>query len=221
MIKHNQDGQVSAVVISLVVACFLLVGAIVFAGWAFASRQDYKNNSDQKADAAVTIAKQKEDSLKDVAFAAAEKNPFRTYQGPEAYGSIVVKYPKTWSAYVDDTGTGNALVDGYFYPGTVPSVNNPASVFALRVQVVNQPYAQVVDTLVSQQHAGLLTAAAYSLPKLPKTVGIKAIGKLPDGTNGEIVMLPLRNETIEISTQGSVFTDDYEKNILPNFSFSP
>lgn len=221
MIKHNQDGQISAITVSLIVAVFLLLGAIGFAGWAFASRQDYKNNSDQKAAAAVAVAVLKADSAKDVAFAQAEKYPLRTYQGPEAYGSLSIQYPKTWSAYVDDTGNGNGLVDGYFQPGTVPSVTNPHSVFALRVQVLSSAYSQALTDLSTLQQSGKLTVAAYALPKVPKTVGVKAIGTFQNGTVGEMVILPLRNETLEISTQGSSYNDDFEKNILPNLTFVP
>ncbi len=221
MIKHNQNGQISAVAVSLIVTILLLIGALGFAGWAFAGRQDYKNNTDQKIVAAVAVAVQKADSAKDVAFAQAEKYPLRTYNGPEAYGSLAIQYPKTWSAYVDDTGTGAALVDGYFYPGTVPSASNPNSVFALRVQVVNTSYSQSLSNLTSQEQSGKLNISSYALPKVPKAIGVKAVGTFQNNTVGEMIILPLRNETLQISTQGTNFTDDFEKNILPNFTFVP
>jgi hypothetical protein len=222
MIKHNQDGQVSAVAVMLVFAVLLLIVMIGFGGWAFSSRQDYKNNTDQKITAAVTVAKQQESSAKDVAFAEAEKNPLRTYNGPEAYGSIVAQYPKTWSGYVDDTGNDSgALVDGYFYPGIVPSLTNTSSVFALRIQVTSQSYSDSLTAFTSLQQTGKLTISAYALPKLPKTVGVKVVGLLPNSKSGEMVVLPLRDKTLELWTEGSQFTPDFENNILPNFSFSP
>ena len=221
MIKHNQDGQVSAVTISLILSVVLLLGALGFAGWAFSGRQDYKNNTDQKITAAVAVAVQKADSAKDVAFAQAEKFPLRTYNGPEAYGSLSVQYPKTWSGYVDDTGNGGGLVDGYFYPGTVPSVTSPNSVFALRIQVLNLSYSQSLASLSAQQQGGKLNVSAYALPKVPKAVGVKAVGTFQNNTVGEMIVLPLRNQTLQISTQGTNFTDDFEKNILPNFTFVP
>jgi hypothetical protein len=221
MIKHNQDGGISAVTLSLGITVVLLVGAISFAAWAFSGRQDYKNNTDQKIADAVTIAKQKEDSAKDVLFAETEKNPLRTYEGPEAYGSIRLQYPKTWSGYVDSTGAGTALVDGYFYPGVVPSVSSQSSVFALHVQVINLPYSQALTNLSSAQQNGKVTVEAYALPKVPKAIGVKAIGTFQNGKAGEEVLLPLRNQTVQISTDGSLFTSDFEKNILPNFTFSP
>lgn len=221
MIKHNQEGQISAVAVSLIVAILLLLGVLGFAGWAFASRQDYKNNTDQKVAAAVAVAVQKADSAKDVAFAQAEKYPLRTYQGPEAYGSLNIQYPKTWSAYIDDTGNGAALVDGFFDPGSVPSINDQNSVFALRVQVLNTTYSQSLLNLNEQQQSGKITVSAYALPKVPKAIGVKASGTFDNGKAGEMVVLPLRNETLEISTQGANYTADFEQTILPNFSFVP
>jgi hypothetical protein len=223
MIKHNQVGAVNGLVISLVLAVLLLVGALGFGGWAFSSRQDYKTNVDSKISAAVAIAQQQEGAAKDAQFAQEAKQPLKTYQGPQAYGSLMVNYPKTWSAYVDDTGTGSSLVDGYFAPGTVPSITDQNSVFALRVQVLSQSYSQILQTFTSQQQAGLMKTSAYSLPKLPKIVGVEATGQVFSNIKANITMvvLPLRSGTLEIWTEGSQYLSDFNSNILPNFSFSP
>lgn len=222
MIKHNQDGAVSGLAISFVLAILLLIGAVGFGGWAFNSRQTYKNDVDAKINQAVTIATEKESATKDQQFAEAVKKPLKAYDGPEPYGSLVVNFPKTWSAYVDDTGMGsNALVDGYFAPGVVPSTTSKNSVFALRLQVISQAYAQVLQTFAAQQLAGKLTASAYSLPKLPKITGVKVVGQLSDQTSVTMIVLPLRSNTLEIWTQGNPYLGDFNNIILPNFSFSP
>jgi hypothetical protein len=228
MIKHNQDGAVNGLLISLILAVLLLIGAILFGTWAFSGRQDYKKNVDAKVAVAVQAATAKEATVKDAQYAISNKLPLRTYNGPEAYGSLVIQYPKTWSAYVDDSGTGTAFVDGYFNPGTVPSINDPNSVFALRVQVVSEAYTAVVSALsnyalgtISNPKETPTTITAYSLPKVPKTVGIEASGTLLDNSVGTEVILPIRDKTLEISTDGTQFLTDFNTNILPNFSFSP
>lgn len=224
MAKHNQDGAINGLVISLIFAILLLIGAGGFGVWAYMGRQDYKNNSDAKTAVAVEAAKSQEDKIKDAQFAEAAKQPLKTYQGPEAYGSLIVNFPKTWSGYVDATGTGSSLVDGYFAPGVVPSATNQNSVFALRVQVLNQPYAQVLQQFSGQQQDGKLTISAYALPKLPKVVGVKVVGQINSSQNQAsvtMIVLPLRSQTLEIWTQGNQYLADFNKNILPNFSFSP
>ena len=78
MNKLNQDGEVNAVFISLIMAIIFLFAAIGFGAWAYMSRQDYKDNTDAKISAAVVIAKQQESTAKDKQFVKAEKNPLRT-----------------------------------------------------------------------------------------------------------------------------------------------
>lgn len=223
MIKHNQDGAVSGAVISLVFAVILLLGAIGFGAWAFSSRQDYKNNTDAKVNAAVGVAVQQESAKKDKQFAEEAKNPLRTYNGPEALGSMVVQYPKTWSGYVDDSNGGGNSLSAYFDPGVVPSPNDQNSSFALTIQVVNQAYSQVLQTYTSQQQSqdSNITIGAYALPKLPKIVGVKISGTFEDKSTGTIILLPLRSQTLEIQTDGTQYLGDFNNYILPNFSFSP
>lgn len=231
MIKHNQNGAVSGQLISLILAILLLIAAVVFGGWAFSSRQDYKNNTDQKIAAAVAVAKKQEAAVQAAHFAEVAKQPFLTYTGPEAFGSIVVKYPKTWSGYVDESGAssgGSTPVTGFFNPGIVPSSTDPNSVFALRLQVITQPYAQVLQSLSSLQANGQsrqgqlpTTITPYALPKLPKVVGVKVSGTLLTGKTGTMVVLPLRTDTLQISTDGNQSINDFNNYILPNVSFSP
>ena len=222
MIKHNQDGAVNGVVISLVFAVILLLGTIGFGAWAFSSRQDYKENSDTKVNLAVQAAVETNSAKKDKQAAEDAKKPLKIYNGPEALGSVAVSFPKTWSGYVNAAGSNNTGLDAYFNPGVVPPVSDQTSVFALRVQVLNQPYSQVLQSFTSQQSQAKLTISAYALPKLPKIVGVKVAGQLPGKqTESTVVLLPLRSQTLQISTEGTQFLNDFNNNILPNFSFSP
>lgn len=226
MIKHNQDGAVSSLMLSLVITIILLVGAISFGIWAFSSRQDYKDHADTKIDAAVKVAVDKNSESKDKQFAEESKNPLKTYNGPEAYGSVVLQYPKTWSGYVSEASTGSkdTLIDGYFNPGVVPSVTNPGSVFALRVQVLSRSYSQTMSALTStQQQNKPRTIVPYALPKVPKVVGVKVTGPLANSNTktGTTIILPLRSQTLVIWTEGDQFLPDFNNYILPNFEFSP
>jgi hypothetical protein len=222
MIKHNQDGAVSGVGIALVLCIIFLVAAISFGAWAFSSRQNFKNNTDQIVAGKVAVAKQEEASAKEKEFTERDKNPLRTYNGPEAFGSVSVGYPKSWSGYVDDSG-GNIPLDGYFYPGVVPSKDAAASTFALRVSVSNQSYAEVLRSLESLQKRPekTTTITAYALPKLPKVVGVQVTGALPNNKTGIMVVLPLCAQTLKIWTEGDKYVNDFNTYILPNFTFAP
>ncbi len=223
MHKLNQLGS-SSWLLSLGLVVFLII-ALVFGGWAFKGRQDYKNNVDAKIAAAVTVAKQQEGTAKDAQFAEAQKSPLRTYNGPQAYGSLVVMFPKTWSGYVDDSGSNNtALVDGYFANSTVPSITDTNSIFALRVQVIAQSYSQTVQAInqsLTGPQVAATTVTAYSLPKVPSQVGVKVSGQISDSKTGTMVVLPLRDKTLQVWTEGSQYLNDFNTYILPNLSYSP
>ena len=75
MLKHNQNGAVNSLVLSLVLCVLFLFGALGFGGWAYMSRQDYKDNTDQKVSAAVEIAKQKKPPPKMLNLYKPRRNP--------------------------------------------------------------------------------------------------------------------------------------------------
>ena len=206
--------------VPLIIVSVFFAAALAFGVWAFMSRQDYKDNSDQKVNAAVVVAQQQTSDKKDNEFVEKEKLPLRTYKGPSAYGSLVVKYPKTWSAYVSESPNGGSTpINGYFNPGFVPGTDQQGSVYALRVQVVSQSYDQVVKRYQTNVKAGKLKASPY-VPVNNKTVtGIRFDGALDSKTNGSMVVIPLRDKTIQLSTESPAYVADFNKYILPNFSF--
>lgn len=219
--QHNQNGSVSPLLISLVVTILLLIGVGAFGLWAFSGRQLYKTQTSQIVAGAVSSARQQEDNKLNESFAQAEKSPLQTYSGPQAYGSLVVNFPKTWSAYVDDSGNGQALVDGYFHPGVIPSLTDQHSIFSLRVEVVSEAYSQVLQQYQSNQQSGKDTVIPYKLPKVPSVIGVEVSGTLQDNKQGTMVILPLRNQTLQLWTESTQYLNDFNTLILPNFSFSP
>lgn len=212
-------------VIAVVLLSLLLLGALIFGFWAFASRQDYKDNVDDKITAAVKISEKETTDKNNIRFAEELKNPFKVYAGPESYGSVKVTYPKTWSGYINNSAnSGESAVDMYFHPDVVPAADRSGDsrvAVALRVQVVNQPYSVVAQQREGQVTAGTLAASPYALPKLPGEAGMKFTGQLNEQINGTEVLLPLRDKTIIITTQTDTFLNDFNNIILPNLTFIP
>ena len=191
-----------------------------FGIWSFMSRQDYKDNTDQKVAAAVAVAVKETQTEKDNEFAEKEKNPLKTYQGPSDLGSIIVKYPKTWSSYVDSSGRGSAPLDGYFYPTTVPGTNS-GTAYSLRVQVVERSFSDEVRAYDSSIKNGKSSASAYQPVNVSGVVGVRVDGEIRSQQQGIMVLLPLRDKTVKLFVESDQFYNDFEKNILPNFSFIP
>lgn len=220
MAKTRQDGAINILLLPLIVVILLLIGAAIFAFWAYGGRQDYKNNVDQKVAVAVSAARKAEDTKNAADYAEAAKNPLTTYTGPADYGLLKVSYPKTWSAYIGQSGGGDVVIDGYFYPGYVPDITGSTS-YALRVQIINQSYSQTLQNYTQSAQLGSVKVAPYSLPKLPSIVGSQVSGALSQTKNGTMIILPLRDKTVEVWTEASQFQNDFTTYILPNLTFSP
>lgn len=218
MRKSDERGLLNALMIPFILLCFLFICLAAFAVWAFMSRQDYKNNVDQKISSAVGIAKQQTATAKDAEFVQKEKNPLKTYLGPESFGSISVQYPKTWSAFVTENGPG-LPIDGYFHPGFVPGIQSGTS-FALRLQVTNNSYdkeLQLFDGLVRE---GKVRVSPYRPPKVNVT-GARLEGAIVNAKQGYMVMFPLRDKTLKLWTEAEDFHGDFDNIILANLNFVP
>lgn len=183
--------------------------------------QDYKTNIQPKIDKAVAIAEENTKTAKDKEFVEKEKNPLKEYKGPAAYGTVSIHYPKTWSAFVTETNSGSTPVDGYFHPGFVPGIQSETD-FALRVKVVSQQYADVMKQFESKAKAGKVKVSPYTAPKLGSAVvGSRVDGEINTGQQDSMVLFPLRDKTIEISTESNQFLGDFNSIILANLTFVP
>jgi hypothetical protein len=223
MQNKSQRGEINVLLIPVILLALFLTGAIAFGYWAFSERQDYKFNSDKKSAAAANAARKDEDIIKDKAFVEAEKQPLTGYDGPEAYGSVHVDYPKTWSVYINSLANDTQPLDSYFNPRIVPSVQDQSSVYALRVQIVTTAYSKVVAGYASAVKQGQVTVNPYALPKVPGVTGVRIDGLIHAGkkNTGSMVVLPLRDKSIEIWTENAQAIGDYNNIILPNITFQP
>lgn len=220
--NSDQRGTVNVLLIPLIFVIVFFAAAAGFGYWAFTSREDYKNNSDQKVAVAVAAAEGRTKSSDAKEFAEKEKQPLRTYVGPSSFGSITVQYPKTWSAYVVEGDDNSAIpVDGYFDPDFVPDITNQNKSFSLRIQLVSDSYDTVMQQFIGSAQTAKATVAPYKLAKVPNVVGSIVTGQLSSNKQGTMVVLPLRNMTLKIWADSASFLPDLNNIILPNISFTP
>lgn len=207
----------------------LLVAVIIFGVWAYMGRQDYKNNVDKKVAAAVAAdEKSRAAQLQNQAQLAFDAVNTYEYQGSSTYGSVTFRYPKTWSGYVDETNASQP-VNGYFQPNIVPGIQSDTA-FALRVELSDNDYQNVVDQFQSAIQAGTVKASAYLPPKLAKTSGVIAglrldgvIGQDSSGNKqtGSMVILKVRDKTLQIYTESTKYLNDFNKVILASLTYKP
>lgn len=218
--KLDQAGVLNALLIPFIMIMVFFLAAAGFATWAFMSRQDYKNNSDSKVTKAVDVAKQQTSTQKDNEFVQKEKEPLKDYKGPEAYGSLDVKYPKTWGAYISEGKNSAMPIDGYFNPDFVPGIAD-GTIYALRVQVVSNTYASQLQQFSVLAKSGKVQVAPFKAAKVPSIVGSRIDGEIVIGKQGSMIILPIRDKTLKIYTEANQFKGDFNNIILPNFTFTP
>jgi hypothetical protein len=211
-----------------VVLAVALVAAVIFAVSAMSQESSTKSSTAKQVAAAVTQTQQTEDAKITAQFNDQLQQPYKKFVGPAIYGNISFNYPKTYSAYVDETQASEP-VDGYFYPDVVPGLTSNTS-FALRIELMTTPYSQLLDNYTSQIQAGTLTASSYIPAKMTTTSNIQAGTRLDgiisqdqqgNNQNGSMILLPVRDKTLEIYTQSTDFLGDFDKVILPSLTFAP
>ena len=219
-LRSSECGALNVLLIPLILSILLFFAAVGFGTWAYMSREDYRKNVNNKVEEAVTVSVERAETRKDNEFIEREKEPLRVYKGPQSLGSFTLKYPKTWSVYVDKSDKGEITVSAHpKYVSADSGRDSPA--YALTVEVVNQPYDKVASKYDTHIKKGTAKARPYKIPKRPNIVGLRIDGSINDDHNGSAVILPLRDKTIVISTLSNQFVGDFDKIIIPNFNFIP
>ena len=221
---YNRTQQGSALLVVLFVVCVLaLFASLGFGFWAFKEMNSYKNDYEAKAAIAVKQAEEVQKTKLAADFAEREKLPIRSYSGPDFSGSVSFSYPKTWSAHIDEAGKGTAALVGYLHPAMVPSLDDTS--FALRIEVVNSPYDQVVKSFDSNIKAGKVKATAYVPKKLEgnKSVvpGLRLDGEVISKKQGSMILLKVRDKTLKVWTESNDYLPDYNNIILPSLTIVP
>lgn len=209
-----------ALIVALVITLLMLLASVGYLLVVSGERDDYRNNVEAHVDEAVEASDRKTRAALEREFLVRERSPYRIYRGPTTYGQLQIFYPKTWSAAVDESASNNLPVNGYFHPSFVPSRRSDTA-FALRVEVLEQSYRSILEDYESEARDGRVRISPYSAPKVPGVLGVRITGEIIRDMRGVLVLFPLRDKTIRISTLSPEYTDEFSSVILPNLVFAP
>jgi len=220
--SSDQSGTALEAVLVIILA-ILFVGAFIFGAWAFNQRQHYKNDSNQISATAAASAAAVQQTKDQQQFVQDSKKPYKSYKGPLATGGVSFQYPKTWSAYIDTTDDQNPI-DGYFYPDVVPGLQSNTP-YALRVVLTNDDYTQVLQQYSDLVTQNKVTAVAKLPPKMANvstaSPGTLLTGYIGDNLKGEMLIIKVRDKTLQVWTESQDFTDDFTNTVLKSLSFTP
>lgn len=217
MTKLNNQGSVGAGVIpiaglGLLVA--VLLGIVIVL---FVQLDEAKDEREQYAAEVVT---NKEADIKaelQAEFDEKEKDPFEDFETDPVLGDVKFRYPKTWSVSMLQDPASDPQIDAYFHPNAIRVDAADTRSYALRVQLVLEPYSEVVEGFSSDIEEGLLKTKAVTFNGVE---GIRLDGQLDEVDRGAKVVLPFRDKTIMVWTESRDFLNDFEK-VMGSFSFNP
>ncbi|HET7630220.1 MAG TPA: hypothetical protein VFK03_02490, partial [Candidatus Saccharimonadales bacterium] len=91
-------------------------------------------------------------------------------------------------------------------------------IFALQVEVKDQPYQQSLDDLSGSLEDGTLKAAPYETNGYK---GMRFSGQLDEGHQGVIVMFKIRNQTLVLTVNSNDYVKELDHTILKSLKFNP
>ena len=217
--KTKTDSKkIFIIVIILLSVAFIaaLVAFILF----FAKYNEAKTDLDEKISVAVAKAKDEQAEALEKEFAEREKDPYKEFVGPEDYGSLGFKYPRTWSVYIDSDASKGGDFKAFLNPNEVSSNPDSATTTnALRVQIVNRSTEAVkadYQKAVSAKDSKL-SAEEITINDVNAT---HYYGIIP-GTelSGHVVLFKIRDKTAILRTDSDLFVDDFN-DVLNSVTFN-
>jgi len=207
------NGQLMAIIGLLV----LVVGLSGLTAWLYVQYSEQKTNVDGKITLAEAAAQKKQADADEEKFNQREKEPNREFAGPDDYGRVSFKYPKTWSVYVaNDATTSSSQYTAYLNPIIVPPINSNTARFALTVTIDNVAYDKALESYAASVKKG-------DLKSTPITVnnhdGTRFDGSFSKDVRGAAVLFKVRDKTVTIQTDADAFKPDFE-NIIKTIDFN-
>ena len=175
------------------------------AGWALYNYFDQKDNVDNKVSSAVALAIKQQKETDEKAFIEAEKEPNKIFVGPEDYGRVALKHPKTWSVYEAKSAAKGGTYEAYFSPGVIPPVS-ASERYALRLTIEDKVYEKVIEDYKSLVENGLLKSSSVTVGEQN---GTRLEGNFTKDIRGTAVVLKIRDKTVTLRTDADTFTNDF------------
>lgn len=203
-VVSRQHHSIATLIVAIVMTV-LFIGAGAFAVWVYLQYIDQKTDVDGRVATAVVDAKKQQADADAKKFAEKEKEPNRTFVGPDDYGRVTFDYPKTWSVYNATDVTDGGTFQAYLNPVAVPPVSN-AQQFALRVVIESNETDSVLSTYSSRVKNGSLKSSPI---EVNGAQGTRLDGQFDKNTRGSAVVFKIRDKTLTIRTDANTFDTDF------------
>ncbi len=210
--KQSNSSLIKTIIIVLL--ALMLIGSLLLAYYFHNEYQVASSDVDSKVETAV-IAREKEITDKlEAEFAEREKLDYNTFTGPDDYGTLSFKYPKTWSVYVAKDASKGGDFEAYLHPAEVPTVATN-TIFALRIVIRSESFETADKRYKSLVTSGKLSS---SIVTVGNTDANRYDGSLPNQLVGSVVIFKIRDKVVTMETDAELYRSDFDK-ILQTVTF--
>lgn len=202
-VSGGADGWLVAAIGFIILS--VVAGAL--AVWVYILYSNEKTDVDSKIAIAVNEAKKEQSSEDFEKFQEQMKSPNLEFVGPSDYGRVSFMYPRNWSVYVDNDASDRRDYKAYFHPVQIPPVSKNTSYFAMRLEILNKDYDDVIEEYAERLKKGELTSSS---PDYNGNSTVRFDGAFSKELRGAVVLMRNRDKTIRFSTDADVFKPDFE-----------
>ncbi len=214
--RSRIQGKLDSQLLIIFGLLFLIVVISGISVWFFNQYNDLNKNFNNKVTLAVSEAKRDQAEKDQAEFIEREKEPRRELVGPDDFGRLSLKYPKTWSVYIANDGELSGKYLAYLNPQVVPPINSKSARFALIVSIENAQYDKVLSGYQKLIEKGDLTSKAVTVNGHD---GSQLEGQFTKDLRSTAVFFKVRDKTIMIQTQADTFKKDFEE-IIKTVNFN-
>lgn len=226
--RSSEHGGIDIKVVGIVLLSLFFMAAGSLAIWLYFQYNDAKTNVDSKVTEAVATAVRDTEAQDEEKFLAREKEPNRTFRGPDDYGRLTFDYPKTWSVYqaTDVSKGGGATYAAYFNPLVVAPIPANAqddliasakatpsagivSKYAVRLKIKQKLYDDTLKEYEPLIKTGQITSQAFTNGN--GVVGTRFDGRFNNDIRGVAIVVKISDKTLTIRADADVFVEDFLK----------
>lgn len=205
--RNYERGAVHWSTVAVIALTILLAVAGSLAIWAFVEYNNASTDVQGKIDLAVSQAEKEQAEADEKKFAEREKEPNRTFVGPDDFGRVSFSYPKTWSVYVANDGSNSDTYEAYLNPVEVPPVKKDER-YSLRVTIESEDTDEVLSDYEKLIEKGDLKSSVFRSKGLE---GTRLDGAFDKNIRGSAVIFKVRDKALTIRTDAETFKPDFEK----------
>jgi hypothetical protein len=173
---------------------------------AFGQAHTAQTTVNQQKTAAATAARDDQKKQDAVAAEIAGESPFRSYIAPLEYGSFEIKFPKNWSAQIDEERSSTTQVNLLLHPDFVRTQNGTPDLYATKVQLLQHElneYTKQFDSVKTVKRADITVS---------NIKGVEFTGtKFPDKRDIRIVAVPIRDKTLIFVSEDAAYANEFNQ----------